>query len=76
MKLEEEAVIEEMLSVTRYKVRIESLKCIVNLALEGILAPKMNPNLPEYKKLKEDAKNFQRRNFTKRDITVVINEYD
>jgi hypothetical protein len=41
----EEVVIEKIINPLTYKVRVESIGIILNVRLEGIIKPYLNPNL-------------------------------
>ena len=51
----EEVVIQKIVSSLTYKVRVESLSILLNLRLEGVVEPNLNPNLKEYSDINQAA---------------------
>jgi hypothetical protein len=59
-----------------YKIRVESIGVTLNVRLEGVIEPTLNPNLKEYSEIKQASERYLKRNFFQRTMTASISDYD
>lgn len=72
----DEGVIEKIIDATTYIIRVDSLKKIIRVKLDGVKKLKANPRLEEVQQLNNRIKKFSDESLLQRTVFLELNDFE
>lgn len=72
----DEGVIEKIIDATTYIIRVDSLKKIIRVKLDGVKKLKANPRLEEVQQLNSRIKKFSDESLLQRTVFLELNDFE